>query len=113
MPHLARRPRAAIAPALLLASALWLGAGLAQRTPLAASAASCTSAGVCAWGSGANGQLGLGDQSDQILPLAIGDLSGVVQVEAGGTRQDSFSLAVTSDGTVWAWGGNRFGQLGD
>jgi alpha-tubulin suppressor-like RCC1 family protein len=34
---------------------------------------------------------------------------GVVDVEAGFYH----SLALTSDGTVWAWGSNEFGQLGD
>jgi alpha-tubulin suppressor-like RCC1 family protein len=36
-------------------------------------------------------------------------LAGVTQVSAG----TGYSLALRSDGTVWAWGRNNFGQLGD
>ncbi len=35
-------------------------------------------------------------------------LANIVQVSAG----YDFSLALASDGTVWAWGDNRYGQLG-
>ncbi len=35
-------------------------------------------------------------------------LTGIVQVSAG----YDFSLALASDGTVWAWGDNQYGQLG-
>jgi len=36
-------------------------------------------------------------------------LSDVVSIAAG----DGFYLALKNDGTVWAWGGNGYGQLGD
>jgi alpha-tubulin suppressor-like RCC1 family protein len=36
-------------------------------------------------------------------------LTGIVQVSAGG----GFNLALRSDGTVWAWGDDGFGELGD
>ena len=40
---------------------------------------------------------------------AAGGTAGVVEVSAGAEH----SLALMPDGTVRAWGGNRFGQLGD
>ncbi len=44
------------------------------------------------------------------IPQQVTGISGTVtQVAAGWTH----SLALGSDGTVWAWGDNRFGQLGD
>jgi alpha-tubulin suppressor-like RCC1 family protein len=43
------------------------------------------------------------------VPVQVSGLTGVVQVAAG---FDS-SLALRSDGTVWAWGFNQDGQLGD
>ena len=42
-------------------------------------------------------------------PQRIENLNGVVRVKAGGRH----SLALKSDGTVWAWGGNGYGQLGN
>ncbi len=42
-------------------------------------------------------------------PGGSGYLTGVESVAAGGQH----SLALKSDGTVWAWGENNFGQLGD
>ena len=42
-------------------------------------------------------------------PVQVQGLSSVVAVAAG----DRHSLALKSDGTVWAWGSNDYGQLGD
>jgi alpha-tubulin suppressor-like RCC1 family protein len=36
-------------------------------------------------------------------------LNGITRVAAGG----AFSIAVQSNGTVWSWGSNGVGQLGD
>ena len=36
-------------------------------------------------------------------------LTGVIAIAVGGNH----SLALKSDGTVWAWGFNQYGQLGD
>ncbi|MFN8169603.1 MAG: fibronectin type III domain-containing protein [Candidatus Nanopelagicales bacterium] len=65
---------------------------------------------VRAWGSNASGQLGIGVGTDlQTTPTVVGGATGVVAVAAG----ISHSLALTSSGTVLAWGDNSRGQLGD
>jgi len=65
---------------------------------------------VWAWGKNDCGQLGsnvpIGTNSN--VPVQVNGLLGVTAVAAGG----SFSLALKSDGTVWAWGKNEYGQLG-
>ena len=40
---------------------------------------------------------------------SVGPLAGVTRV-AGGVYH---TVALKSNGTVWAWGGNSYGQLGD
>ena len=63
-----------------------------------------------AWGSNDQGQLGLGQIGGvRYAPERVGSGMEWVGVFAGG----SHSLALRSDGTLWAWGGNQFGQLGD
>jgi alpha-tubulin suppressor-like RCC1 family protein len=68
---------------------------------------------VWAWGLNRSGQLGDGTTTSRVTPAMVkgphGALSGVVEIAAG----DDFSLARLSDGSVWAWGNNLGGQLGD
>ena len=67
---------------------------------------------VMAWGDDTFGQLGNGIASangDTEVPTAVPGLSGVTAVAAG----EEHSLALLSDGTVMAWGENRYGQLGN
>jgi alpha-tubulin suppressor-like RCC1 family protein/subtilisin family serine protease len=61
------------------------------------------------WGSGTSGQLGLGTNYQTVsVPTQIPGLSNVVASAAGG----SHSLALLTDGSVWAWGAGTSGQLG-
>ena len=69
------------------------------------------------WGWGSNyygnthtGVLGLPANSyGTPTPVQIGGITGVASVAAGGTHV----VAVKTDGTVWTWGSDQFGQLGD
>lgn len=68
---------------------------------------------VWTWGNNSAGQLGNGAiDSNSIYvhqPTQVQGLSGVVSLTGGGTH----TLAVKNDGTVWAWGYNFYGQLGN
>jgi len=69
---------------------------------------------VWAWGDNWYGQLGDGTTTRRTTPVQVTGLSGVVAVAGGGGADaGSHSMALTSDGTVWAWGANDCGQLGD
>ncbi len=68
---------------------------------------------VLAWGSDEYGQLGDGGSSNdtvkfQATPVLVKNLTEVVAISAGG----SHSLALKSNGTVYSWGQNGYGQLG-
>ncbi len=68
---------------------------------------------VWAWGSNGSGQLGDGTTTNRYTPVQVSGLSGINAVSVGGAVAGSHSLALKSDGTVWAWGYNSSGQLGD
>ena len=65
---------------------------------------------VWAWGENAVGQLGDGTSTSRSEPVQVVGLSSVRSVTAG---LGEHSLAVREDGSVWAWGGNAWGELGD
>ena len=81
---------------------------------------------VWTWGANFNGELGDGETDDtgnevfvttynSALPLdvlgpnGVGNLSGITAIMGG----EMHNLALKSDGTVWAWGYNKYNQLGD
>jgi len=69
---------------------------------------------VYSWGNNFSGQLGNGNYNNSNVPVAVsttGVLAGkkIIAVAAG----YSHSLALASDGTIYAWGGNSSGQLGN
>ncbi len=66
-----------------------------------------------AWGQNDHGQLGNHSNTDSNVPVAV-DMTGAlagkkgVAIAAGG----SYSLALATDGRIYAWGENNIGQLG-
>ncbi|MBW7473876.1 fibronectin type III domain-containing protein [Paenibacillus oenotherae] len=63
-----------------------------------------------AWGQNSYGQLGDGLSGlPRYSPILVPSLTSVVSIAAG----NQHSIAVISDGTVWTWGRNNYGQLGD
>jgi alpha-tubulin suppressor-like RCC1 family protein len=63
-----------------------------------------------AWGQNLSRQLGDGTANAlSNVPLPVSNLKFVTSISAGGQH----TLALLANGTVMAWGGNGFGQLGD
>ena len=70
---------------------------------------------VYAWGDNANGELGNDSRKNDSVPVLVhgpnftDTLTGITAIAAG----QQFSLALKNDGTVWAWGENDMGELGN
>ncbi|WP_165001685.1 MULTISPECIES: RCC1 domain-containing protein [Protofrankia] len=63
-----------------------------------------------AWGWNNAGQFGDGATTDSSVPVRVPTLTGVTAItsNSGNTR-----YVLRRDGTVWAWGRNAYGQLGN
>jgi alpha-tubulin suppressor-like RCC1 family protein len=71
-----------------------------------------TNGTVWEWGTGGNGELGnglSGGNATNYTPGPVTGLSNVIAISSGWKHV----LALKSDGTVWAWGKNLNGELGD
>jgi len=69
---------------------------------------------VWAWGANWVGEVGDGTSGNQRrAPVQVSNLTQVVGIAAGEHYSGSHALAVKADGTVWAWGSNDAGQLGN
>ncbi|MBI4947712.1 MAG: T9SS type A sorting domain-containing protein [Bacteroidetes bacterium] len=73
---------------------------------------------VWTWGWNADGQLGIGTAGAaaySMYPVQVkglggsGFLTGITAIDAG----SNFAVAIKNDGTVWSWGNNSLGQLGN
>ena len=65
---------------------------------------------VWAWGLNGNGELdGSANKTVHLTPEQVPGLSGITQVATDGFH----TLALRSDGTVWSWGTNDHGEVGD
>jgi len=80
-------------------------------TVFAASPASATTTELYSWGYNADGQLGNGTTTNETTPVKVSLPAGVTATAAaaGGDH----SLAIGSDGKLYAWGNNSEGQLGN
>ena len=70
---------------------------------------------VWAWGMNTHGEVGDGTTTQRLVPVQVSTLTGITAIAGGGSGNSlsGFGLAVKSDGTVWSWGYNANGQLGD
>lgn len=73
---------------------------------------------VWSWGNNADGELGDNTLTTRGVAQLVKDPSGngilqnICRIAAGGVDGDGYSLALASNGSVYAWGANPQGQLG-
>lgn len=69
-----------------------------------------TSGTLWSWGANTSGGLGLGDTTNRSSPVQVGALTTWATVQNNGDRQ--CCAVIRTDGTLWLWGINSFGALG-
>jgi alpha-tubulin suppressor-like RCC1 family protein len=61
------------------------------------------------WGTNVDGTLGLGNTTSYSSPKQVGALTGWLDVSCGSYYT---AYAIKTNGTLWSWGRNAYGQLG-
>lgn len=74
-----------------------------------------TSGRAFCWGSGDNGVLGLGNTLSQETPVQLGALTDWKYITSIGDAVNTScsAFAIKTNGTLWSWGFNDVGQLGN
>lgn len=102
---------------LIIAAAIFVVGNHLQAQRIAAggwhSLSVCSDSTIKAFGENASGQLGDGTTVDKSTAVAVAGLSGIVAVSGGGDQLEAHSMALKANGTVWAWGSNLYGGLGN
>ena len=83
----------------------WLKVACAEE----ATSAIKTDGTLWSWGYNVNGQLGDGTTTQRSSPVQIGALTTWSEISTSGGK---FTLAIKTDGTLWAWGNGAYGKLG-
>ncbi len=88
-----------------------VGAGFAQVSAGAAQTCAIDTAGALScWGANDSGQIGDGTTDPRPSPVPVGSVAAEwLLIRTGGAS----SCGAQTDGTVWCWGNNDHGQLGD
>ena len=64
------------------------------------------------WGANNTGQLGQGNTTNYSSPVQVGALTTWAKISTSDVPTTGTTLAIKTDGTLWAWGKNNVGQLG-
>ena len=105
---------------MVLTTALTGVATLGQSAPASAASPEMVTAGdgfscalisqeVWCWGRNTTGQLGVGNDTDSLVPERVGTLPIAIDVSAG----HDHTCAVDAANNVWCWGNNAFGEVGN
>jgi alpha-tubulin suppressor-like RCC1 family protein len=89
------------------ASTSWSVVACGQEHALAIS----TTGQLYAWGLNSSGQLGILSTTRKSSPVLVSGPTGASWIAVSGGQEHS--LAITADGTLYAWGRGTFGRLGD
>lgn len=96
-------------PTKIGASGVWLRAEVGDLHTCAVT----TGASLYCWGNNATGQLGDGTINQTLSPKKIGASGVWARVSAGGVNGVSHTCATTTGSSLYCWGNNGLGAVGD